>query len=513
MSRLVARFWWIGLVVVAVGGVLFMRSRPRAIATAHPVRKTVVESLSVAGRARGQVETSVGAQVSGRVAGVPVREGDRVKAGQILARLDDTTLQQQARQAETAVLTAEAQVAQATDAIATAEANLTLASRRPLSSDIARLKADIAQNVAVAEAKLAGARQRLAELKEGATREVRQQILAQVAQAKANLEQAERDYRRQQELVREGAVAQSAADNAQTARDVAQKTYDNLIARQAEVTVGTRPEQLAQAEAEVRAAQATVAGARASGAAQLRSLLANPRPEDVRVARDRVAEARRGREVAEARLREARIALDVARSRLRDALVTAPFDGIVTQIVTEAGGVTGPNQPIVRLVRFSVPEIRIDLDEVNLGKIRLGQEAIVTSEAFPTRQFSARIREIGAQVDAERGTVEVRFDPVDPPDWLRPGQTVSVNIIVDQGTERWTVPLVAVTTVGGKSSMLVIENSRVVRKPIEIGSPGPEGVPVLTELTGKEEVVLNNTGVTVGMAATPQPTNDTAPKN
>jgi multidrug resistance efflux pump len=108
----------------------------------------------------------------------------------------------------------------------------------------------------------------------------------------------------------------------------------------------------------------------------------------------------------------------------------------VTEILTEAGGVTGPGQPILRLVRTGRPEIRVDVNETNLGKLSEGQKAIITSEAFPGESFGASVRQIGARVDEVSGTVEVRLDPQKPPAWLRPGQTVSANIIISEGRER-----------------------------------------------------------------------------
>ncbi|GAB4457959.1 MAG: efflux RND transporter periplasmic adaptor subunit [Armatimonadaceae bacterium] len=489
--------------VLIFGIITFIRSRPKTVPVTRPVERLVVESIAGAGRVRGQVETSVGAQTNGRVAAMLVREGDRVQEGQVVARLDTTVLQAQVGQSQIAVSTAETQVAQATDAVETAKAQLEQASRPPLKSDIEQVKAQTAQQVAVAEATLAAARQRLAERERGATREERQALSAQVLQAEANVEQAEREYNRQKLLFDEGAVAKSVLDNAETTLKVARRTLENLQAQQKQQEIGPREELVAQAKADVRAAEATVRGAKATGAAQLESLLSTPRPEDVRVAKRRLEEARQAKRVAEARLREARVALDVAQSRLGDALVRAPFDGTITEIVTEAGGVTGPNQPIVRLVRFALPEVRVDIDEKRLSKLRIGLEGVVSSDAFPDQTFTAIVKEIGAQVDTDRGTVEVRLDPVNPPDWLRPGQTVSVNIIVDEGTRRLVVPLTAVTTIGGTSFAFVIQEGKVARRDVEVGPASPDGFPILAGLSAEDTVIIKPTGLAPGQAVVP----------
>ncbi len=506
------------LVLIGGGAVGFLRSRPKEVEVVVPVQKTVVTSIAASGRLRGQLETSVGAQTGGRVAAVLVREGDRVRAGQTIARLDDSVLGAQVSQSQGAISTAEATLAQAEETVATAKASLALASRGPLGSDVARLRADVNQSVAVARAKLAGARQklqsvsrRLAELKKGPRDEEIDSARALQKQAQASEEQAGREQERQKALLLEGAVAQSAVDAATTGYWVARRARESADARLQQLTRGTRPEQIDQAradlraaESEVQAAQATVQGAAASGAAQLRSLLSTPRQEDIEVARARLSESLRARDVARSRLSETRQSLSVAQRRVGDSVVAAPFDGTITRVVTEAGGVTGPGTPLVQLVRTTSPEIRIDLDEANLGKVAVGQEATVTCEAFPGQTFAARVREIGAQVDTDRGTVEVRLTPETAPKWLRPGQTLSVNIIVDKGSKRLVVPLLAVNTVGGISSLLVVENGEIQKRTITVGPAGPDGIPVLDGLKPEAMVVANPAGLAAGTTVSPK---------
>ncbi|MFY7953772.1 MAG: efflux RND transporter periplasmic adaptor subunit, partial [Armatimonadaceae bacterium] len=170
-----------------------------------------------------------------------------------------------------------------------------------------------------------------------------------------------------------------------------------------------------------------------------------------------------------------------------------------------AGGLAGMNAPLVRLVRTSTPEIRIDLDEIHLGKVKTGQEAVVASDAFPAEQFKARIRQVGAQVDTDRGTVEVRLTPVDPPDWLRPGQTLSVNIVVGSGAKMLVVPLTAVQTIGGDSAVYVVQGGKIARKPVKVGAPGADGFPIAEGLTSSDAVVVDPTGRKVGDSVSPVP--------
>jgi len=510
-------------------GVIF-KMQPPKVETILPISRNVITSIAASGRLRGDVETSIGAQTGGRVARVLVHEGDKILTGTVVAELDTDVLSAQLGQATVGVATAKAlltqtmtqlgtakaQVMSAQDTVRTAKASLAQVSRPPLGSEVNRLKADVDQAVAVAEAKQAAARNRLSELRNGATKEERDQARAQLAQASAQVEQAEKDFNRQKALVKEGAVSKSALDAAETALTVAQRTHENADARLKQLTVGTRKEQIAQAEADLRAAEATLRGARASGEAQLQTLLSQPRKEDVLVAERKVAEAERARilaeyrvgeaeqsvAVAKTRLMDAERALGVSGSRVADARVKAPFDGTVTEVVTEPGGITGPNQPIIRLVRSQSPEIRIDLDEVNLGKINVGQLAKVSCDAFPGETFDAKVTEIGAQVDADRGTVEVRLIPTTQPAWLRPGQTLSVNIVTDEGSNRLVIPLTSVNTIGGESAVLVVDAGKVVKKVVKVGPAGKDGVPVIEGISATDQVIIIPTGHKPGDVAT-----------
>ncbi|WP_309719713.1 efflux RND transporter periplasmic adaptor subunit [Armatimonas sp.] len=510
------------------GGVLFAKNKPRQVEITLPQRKLVVESISASGRLRGEVETSVGAATGGRVIQLFVKEGQRVHKGQLLAQLDNQVLEAQRSQSQSQLRTFQEQIAQAQSSVRTAEAQLRQAQRGPLEGDVARLKADVAQNIAVAETKvtssksrLAGAeqkllsaQQRLAELKAGSRIEEIEQAEAQVRQSEANLTQAKRDNDRQSELLAARAIPRNQAEQAQTQLAVAEQTLESHRARLRQLKSGTRPEQLRQSEAdvaaaesEVRTASAEVASAQASrtgseksGQAQLRSLLASPRPEDVAVAAARLEDARRAESTARQRLSEASEGIGLSEKRLLETRLLAPFDGTVTQILTEEGGIISPTSSLLKLTRLQKPEIKIDVDEVNLGRLRVGQDAEVTSDAYPGQSFPAKVTEVGTQVDTDRGTVEVRLTPINPPRWIRSGQTLSVNLIVEAGKEQLVVPVAAVSTMGDTSTALIIENGKVAKRKVKIGAASAQLLPIREGLSESDKVILGGADLKEGQA-------------
>jgi multidrug resistance efflux pump len=213
---------------------------------------------------------------------------------------------------------------------------------------------------------------------------------AQAAQADADLQLAKSQFDRSQQLFRAGIIPRSEFD-------VAESNLNSLRSR-------------------VKAAKATVKAREA----RLETLQKTPRPEDVQVAR--------------AQLTEAEQALQVATQQLREATVIAPFAGVITAVNAEEGQTVGANG-VVNLVSDDL-EIRVDLDENNLADLELGQTAILSSSAFGDRTFAGRLTDIGAAVDQARGIVTVTITPDHPPDWLRPGQTVNVNLVTSEKVDR-----------------------------------------------------------------------------
>jgi HlyD family secretion protein len=434
------RPWWVWLLAAIMLGVAFSfwrTGRPTPVAIVTPQVRSITETIAVSGEVGGKRETVVGVQVQGVVAELRVDEGDVVTRGQVLARVRNDVAEAQVRQAAQALRTARAQLEQAA------------AGARPSELNAARARVQEAE----------------------ATRQQREAQLAQaqaaVTQAEARAGLAQTNLRRSRYLFGQGAVARQTVDQSDSAARVAV----------AEVTAARQG--VATAQASLAAGQAAVEAARA----QLRTLEEGPRSEAVEVARQHV--------------RDAETALQVAREQAQNAIVKAPFDGTVTQIVAEVGAPVGTGG-IVRLVQTGRPEIRVDVDETNLADLRVGQRAIVTSTTFRTARFTARVTEIGAQVDPRRGTVEVTLVPDEPPAWLRPGQTLNVNIVVAENASRLVVPRSAVRPEGDHRIVLVVQDGRAVARPVITGDVEGDVVPILEGLSRDDRVIRDAERVKAG---------------
>lgn len=317
-------------------------------------------------------EVEVGARISGRLLTVVPREGDAVRRGQELATLEAAEL--------------EAQAAQIRGNLAAAEAAFADVGAGTRVEEIRRLKAQ----VQAARDAQAQAQARMDLLRAGTRPELLAQVQAGVQQAQIALDDAQRDFERTGRLAGEGAVAGRDLDVATARRDAAAAGLDAAGNRLAEAQAGARPEELrgaaaagAQAASQLQAAQAT-----------LDLAVAGPRRETLRAAEARVEAARGAVAVAEALLAQTRIA--------------APSDGRVTLRNAEPGEVVTPGFPIVRIADLARVRVRVYLPGPQIGRVRTGQRAAVSVDAFPGRIFAGVVTQIAEKPEYTPKNVQTR---------------------------------------------------------------------------------------------------------
>ncbi len=440
----------LAVLVLLVGFFIWRSNRPTEVATVQPKLTPITETVASSGRVSGTTETFVGAQAQGVVDELYVKEGDRVKPGQTLAILKNDVAEAQTRQAEQAVQTAQAQLAQT--------------ARGPLQSELEAATAQARQ----AEAQVV---QQRAAITQAQKTVIQQQ--AQLKQLQAEQDLANKQLARTRTLAQQGIVSRAELDQAQTNLQVAQER------------VAAQRQAIELAQANVRQARASLKSAQANALAQqarARTVESGARPEDIQVARRRLSEAEH--------------ALEVARQQAANSVVTAPFAGLVTEITAELGQSVGA-EGVLKLVSGEL-EIHVDVDESNLANLKVGQPAVISSTTFTGSTFEGSVTELGPAVDEARGTIEVTVVPSAPPEWLRPGQTVNVNIITARNVQRLLVPATALTRSGDQTVVFVVANGIALEKPVVTRAPTDAGVPVLAGLTGDERIVVDAAKVSAG---------------
>jgi multidrug resistance efflux pump len=396
-------------------------------------------------------------QVPGTVVTVPVRAGDVVKPGDLLLALDTTDLERSVQQAEASV--------------AASQAALDKLTQPPLPADLSAAKAD-----------LAAAQEALTQLQAGQTQD-QLTVLATTM------------------LKDQVAVAQ------------AQTAYDKVAWRN---DVGTTTEAATLQQATLDLQNATAA---------YRQAIAPPTASDVAAAKakivdaqDKVAQLLAGgtdadRRAAEANLKQAQLTLEQAQLDLARATVRSPIDAAVLAVNAQVGQSVSSGFSAFSLGDLNSLEATVNVAEVDIPRVKVGQRAQIALDALPGQSFSGVVTRIAASSTSAQGVVNypvtiqliaqvtptnqltsttqvtrtrritattttasgggILAAPIAPPadlSQVRSGMTAVATIAANAGITGWLVPNNALQQrPGGGTYVLVVRNGQEVPVNVTVG--------------------------------------------
>ena len=140
------------------------------------------------------------------------------------------------------------------------------------------------------------------------------------------------------------------------------------------------------------------------------------------------------------------------------------------------------------------------LDEANLGTIAVGQRASISHPAYPGKGVIGMVNRIAPNVDEERGTIELTVVPIKKRTWLKPGQTVDVNLVTQERVKRLLAPQSAIHMTDKHAAIYVVEKGRATLRAVVLGPSVGDLVPVLQGLSGKDKFVRDAASVSSGQA-------------
>lgn len=285
---------------------------------------------------------------------------------------------------------------------------------------------------------------------------------AQVEQARVQFQQASADADRLQQLLAEQAIAQQAADQAMTAKLSAEQ-----VLRSAEERVRTRE-------------QAVIAA--------------------------------RGRVSAQAAV------LAQAQERLAFTTLTAPFSGVVLEKLTDPGNLIQPGNEVLRLGDFSAVKVMVEVSELQLGNLQLGQPAQVSLDAFPQQEFSGSITRIAPVADPTARLVPIEVTINNPEGRLGSGLLARVRFSAP-GQTRLVIPEDALTLgeTEAENQVFVVEGdgeaATAIARTVQVGDRRNGRVEILAGLeSGERLIVQSGAPLSDGLSVRLSLLSDTAPQ-
>ncbi|MCP3098247.1 efflux RND transporter periplasmic adaptor subunit [Myxococcus sp. K15C18031901] len=247
-----------------------------------------------------------------------------------------------------------------------------------------------------------------------------------------------------------------------------------------------------QARAGKAAAEAALEGARTE-VERARTLAAQGS-----LARASLDKAEVGYRQAQAQAQQAAAQLDGAQEALRDATLTAPFDGVITSRTANEGDYVSPGTAIFGLVNTQALEVRVPVPEAFVDRVKVG--AVIQGTLNPSgAPFEAKVRSLGATIDAQTRTVEVLADVLPAKAdavVLRAGALVEMDFsgtagADDAGQAGLFLPTQAVNARGQQGFVWVVQDGKAQRRDVKVERVLPGFVRVVHGLGASDRVVAD----------------------
>ncbi len=305
-------------------------------------------------------EVNIAFKTAGRLIERDVDEGDTVKKGQIVARLDRDQLTAQRDREAAGLASAEAQLTQAETALEWEKATLT--------GDVEQRKADLASNES-----------RLAELKNGSRPQEIQEARAAVESAQSELDRAKRDWDRSQTLYKNDDISTAQYDQYRNRWESADAALKQAKQRGALVEAGPRAEVIDAAAGQVEKARGALKMSEANT----------------------LEIQRRAQELVRLRAEIARSRASVALidSQLADTIAYSPVDGVVLVKSADPGEVLGVGTTVLTVGDIDHPWLRGYINETVLGKVKVGSKARVTTDSYPGKTYEGKVTFISSEAE------------------------------------------------------------------------------------------------------------------
>lgn len=302
-------------------------------------------------RLSGNIELTqvdISFKIPGKLVERAVDEGQAVKKGMVLGRLDDAQLLRQREREQAGVAAAEAAFRQVLTAVEFQKASL---------------EAD----TELRRAEVRAAEARLRDLLAGARRQEIEQARAALDEARTEEQRATADWDRAQRLYKNDDISRAQYDQFQARYKAASAMARQADERLALVQEGPRAEEIEAARAQLERARAAL---RLSQAAALELKR-----------REQEIDSRR------AELERARAQLAMTQTQLDDSVAAAPIDGVVLSKAAEPGQVVAAGTAILTLGDLEHPWLRAYINETDLGRVKLGARVRVTTDSFPGKVY------------------------------------------------------------------------------------------------------------------------------
>ena len=410
-------------------------------------KEQISQQLSLTADIGPQSSVTIVPKVSGTLEEIKVKLGDRVKEGEVIAKIESREFLLGVKQAEAAFSAAQTQW------------NLAKATAQT----------EFFSNLAQVQAALKVVQANLDKIRKGAREEEIQRVDAAYQQALANAETTEKNLNRARDNYEKGAISDQQFDGAQLQFKVAQAGLESAKANLDLIKKGAREEDIKVVEAQVEQTQAS-----------LKNL------ESLKEAKSWEAKIKG----VQAQAEQAEVALGLAKIRLEDCTIKAPISGIISKRFVDVGAMVGPTQPLVSIVDIDTVKLLTHVSDEDLDKVKLTREVEVKVGTYLNRSYQVKEINISPVMDPLSRKIEVKINISNPDYLLKPGMFPKIKLWGEKKNVL-LVPKGAVVKKEGKEQVFVVRDNRAYLQKVIVGLEKDGLVQIMKGLKEGDQVVIS----------------------
>lgn len=189
---------------------------------------------------------------------------------------------------------------------------------------------------------------------------------------------------------------------------------------------------------------------------------------------------------------------DIAGMKFELSEVISPVEGIIGWVFLDEGAEVSPastspqmGTPIFRVVNMDQVKVVINVIEKDLPKIKMGQTAEISSDAYPDKTFSGKVSLISPVVDRLTRSAGVEITLSNPGHLLKPGMYAQVSITTEKTREALLVNSYSILEKVDQKAVFVVRDQRAYLKSVETGDFGSDLIEIKAGLTPGETLVVS----------------------
>jgi len=193
-----------------------------------------------------------------------------------------------------------------------------------------------------------------------------------------------------------------------------------------------------------------------------------------------------------AQIQESQADIDLIKKRINDSILTAPRDGVITEINGDIGEVATSTSDFISIIASDDFEIKANVSEVDIAKVKIGNEVDITFDAFGNdRKFKGTIAKIDPAETEIAGVIYYKVTTMfsGGAETIKHGMTANLDILTAKKDSVIMIPFQALKEKNGKKYVQILENNKVKNIPIEIGLKGDINLEVVDGLKEGQKII------------------------